>query len=167
MHDRWRTQRHATATVPTLPLGLPLALTLALTLAMTLAATAACTATKPEPQPRPVLDRDTIAAAELGERLTITARVVQTIDSTSFVVQDADLPAGGLLVVAREPVDVRPPVLVTVRGAVRTFHYADHADAGLGPRPLYETFEGRRAVMAERVMVWSGAAPPASSGPTA
>ena len=163
MHDRWRPQRHATATVPTLPLGL----SLILTLAVTLASTAACTAREPEPQPRPVPDRDTIAAAELGERLTITARVVQTLDSISFVVQDADLPAGGLLVVAREPVDVQPPVLVTVRGAVRSFHYADHANAGLGPRPLYETFEGRRVIMAERVTVWSGSAPPARSGPAA
>jgi hypothetical protein len=154
MTHRWRIHS-TTAVVSTL------------LLALTLAATAACTADKPEPQPRPVVDRDTIAAAELGERLTITARVVRTLDSTAFVVQDVDLPTGGLLVVARDSVDVRPPILVSVRGTVRTFHYADHANAGLGPRTLYEAFEGQRAVMADRVTVWSGAAPPTSTGPSA
>jgi hypothetical protein len=90
--------------------------------------------------------------------------VVLRLGARSFVVQDADLPTGGLLVVARTAVDVRPPILVTVRGTVRTFRYETHAGDGLGPRSLYATFESQRAVIADGVTVWAGSALSSPSG---
>lgn len=128
---------------------------LAAALGVALTVTTACTTDEPRREPEPPrVDRDTIAAADLGDRLTITARVVERLDDRSFVVQDVDLPVGGLLVVGRTATEVRPPILVTVRGAVGIFHYDTHSDGGLGPRSRYERFEGLRAVVATSVTVW-------------
>jgi hypothetical protein len=55
-------------------------------LGLALTVAAACTADEPEPEPRPQVGRNTINAADLGEQLTLTARVVLRLDDRSFVV---------------------------------------------------------------------------------
>ena len=133
-------------------------------LALALATTSACSG-GPEEQPAPPRPkyRMTIANAEVGERLTITAGVHRCLSGTSFVVRDADLPVDGLLVVTREPVEVWYPVLVTLTGSVVMFRYADFAPATLGPSVLYDTFEGRKAIRADEVRVLADATEPSTA----
>jgi hypothetical protein len=132
-------------------------------LALALATTSACSGT-PEENPAPPRPkyRMTIANADVGEQLTITAGVHRCLSGTSFVVRDADLPVGGLLVLAREPVEVWYPVLVTLTGSVVMFRYADFAPAALGPSVLYGKFEGRKAIRADEVRVWADATEPSN-----
>jgi hypothetical protein len=130
-------------------------------LALALATTSACSG-GPEGEPAPARPkyRMTIANSDVGERLTITAGVHRCLSGTSFIVRDVDLPVGGLLVVASEPVQIWYPVLVTVTGAVVVFRYANFADVLQGPGRLYEQFEGRKELLADDVHVWADAAQP-------
>jgi hypothetical protein len=133
-------------------------------LALVVATTSACSG-GPEEKPAPAGPkyRMTIANADVGARLTITAGVHRCLSGSSFVVRDADLPIGGLLVLAREPVEVWYPVLVTVTGSVVVFRYADFAPATLGPSVLYGKFQGRKAIRADEVRVWADATQPSTA----
>ncbi|SCL13583.1 hypothetical protein GA0070616_0185 [Micromonospora nigra] len=112
----------------------------------------------PEPQPAPELSRkgptSTIARAELGDRLTVTASVGEVVADGAFVVRDVDLTNGVLLVLTPD-VPPQAPQLVTVRGTVVSFDYDDLTDRyRLGGPAAYRDFEGRRVLAAEDVQVW-------------
>ncbi|GIJ44051.1 hypothetical protein Val02_09370 [Virgisporangium aliadipatigenens] len=111
------------------------------------------------PERAPSGDRTTVAAdtvgrARLGARLVVTAAVVKRLGAYALVVEDVDLPAQGLLVFARHPVDADPPVLVTAAGTVAVFRGTDFAPDQLEDRRLFAPFEGRRALLSAEVKVW-------------
>ncbi|WP_247682842.1 hypothetical protein [Micromonospora sp. D93] len=109
----------------------------------------------PRPDPEPGTRPGTIARAELGDRLTVTAAVEQVITDNAFVVRDADLTDGTLLVLSTGPSAPAPPQLVTVVGTVVPFSHRDLATRyHLGPAGPYRTFEGGRALAAQEVTVW-------------
>jgi hypothetical protein len=66
---------------------------------------------------------DTVAAARVGARLTVTASVVRLITARAFVVGDVDLPPEGLLVLGDRPSGLRPDDLVMVGGTVQMFAF--------------------------------------------
>jgi hypothetical protein len=136
-------------------------------LALVLATASACSG-GPEDEPEPVRPdyRTTIARSELGDRLTVTAGVERCLSRTSFVVRDADLPANGLLIVVHTPVAVWYPVLVTVTGTVMLFRYGDFTEIRLGGRASYAAFDGNKAILAEKIRVWSDHTDPATDPAT-
>jgi hypothetical protein len=125
-------------------------------LALSLLPAAGCRAA-PERTPsdtRATAPSDTVSRARLGARLVVTAAVVKRFGAYALVVEDVDLPTGGLLVFARHPVDADPPVLVTAAGTVAVFRGTDFAPDQLDDRRLFAPFEGRRALLAAEVKVW-------------
>lgn len=119
---------------------------------------AGCTsrpAPRPTPEPTSTVRLGTVARAEVGERLTVTAAVERVITDAAFVVRDADLTDGALLVLSPASPGPEPPQLVTVRGTVIQFSYRELDDRyRLGPGGPYRTFEGKRALVAAEVTVW-------------
>ncbi|MER7459265.1 hypothetical protein [Micromonospora sp. NPDC126480] len=113
---------------------------------------------EPEPEPpRPASTSppSTLARAEVGDRLTVTAAVERIIDDGAIVVRDVDLTDGSLLVLTRQAVEARPPQLVTVEGTVVRFVYGDLAgERGLGDPETYRAFDGQKALAAGRITVW-------------
>lgn len=118
-----------------------------------------CTGPEPEPEPSlepsPTSSLGTVAKAEVGDRLTVTAAVERIITDTAFVVRDADLTGGTLLVLSAGTSPPAPPQLVTVEGTVIRFSHRELTDRyRLGPPGAYRDFEGGPAVTAETVRVW-------------
>ncbi|MFY1594802.1 hypothetical protein [Micromonospora sp. WMMD737] len=96
----------------------------------------------------------TVARAEVGDRLTVTAAVDRVITDTAFVVRDADLTDGTLLVLTTGASVPAPPQLVTVRGTVVRFSHRDLSDRyRLGSPGPYRAFEGGRALVAQELTV--------------
>ncbi|MEU4770898.1 hypothetical protein [Micromonospora sp. NPDC023644] len=90
----------------------------------------------------------------MGDRLTLTATVDRVITDTAFVVRDADLTDGTLLVLTTGPSAPAPPQLVTVRGTVIRFSHRDLSDRyRLGSPGPYRAFEGGRALVAQELTV--------------
>ena len=126
-------------------------------------AAAGCSDSGREDPDPPRRDRDTIADAAIGERLTITASVDRRLSDRSFVISDADLPDDGLLVLTRTPTRVWYPVLITVTGTVTMFHLADFGWLRLGERSRHTAFDGRKVLLADEIRVWAPIASPSSS----
>ncbi|MEU4366616.1 hypothetical protein [Micromonospora chersina] len=85
----------------------------------------------------------------------MTATVERVITDTAFVVRDADLTDGALLVLSPASPAPEPPQLVTVRGTVIQFSHRDLDDRyRLGSGGPYRTFEGKHALVAAEVTVW-------------
>ncbi|MEV1142122.1 hypothetical protein [Micromonospora sp. NPDC049799] len=121
--------------------------------------TAGCTnppaVPQPSPEPAPATRLGTIARAEVGDRLTVTATVDRVIADRAFVVRDVDLTNGILLVLSAGPSAPAPPQLVTVQGTVIRFSHRDLADHyALGPPGPYRAFEGRPALVAQALRTW-------------
>lgn len=111
-------------------------------------------APRPSPAPLPTTRPGTVARAEVGDRLTVTAAVDRVITDTAFVVRDADLTDGTLLVLTAGPSAPAPPQLVTVRGTVIRFAHRDLSDRyRLGSPGPYRAFEGGRALVAQELTV--------------
>ncbi|MEV4544369.1 hypothetical protein [Micromonospora echinaurantiaca] len=113
----------------------------------------------PAPQPSPrtasTSPPSTLARAEIGDRLTVTAAVERVVDDAAFVVWDVDLADDPLLVLTRQVVEAAPPQLVTVEGTVVRFSYRDLVGRpGLGDPDAYRSFEGQKALAADQVTVW-------------
>ncbi|RAO50151.1 hypothetical protein GAR06_00664 [Micromonospora saelicesensis] len=109
----------------------------------------------PRPDPEPATRPGTVARAAVGDRLTVTAAVEQVITDNAFIVRDADLTDGTLLVLSTGPSAPAPPQLVTVVGTVVPFSHRDLANRyHLGPAGPYRTFEGGRALAAQEVTIW-------------
>ncbi|MDG4801439.1 hypothetical protein [Micromonospora sp. WMMD980] len=109
---------------------------------------------EPTPEPTPTVRLGTVARAEVGARLTVTATVDRVVTGGAFVVRDVDFTDGTMLVLSAEPITAEPPQLVTVSGTVVDFSYRELADRyDLGPSGPYRSFEGGRAIVAERVTV--------------
>lgn len=119
---------------------------------------AGCTwdpAPQPSPRPASTSPSSTMARAEIGDRLTVTAAVERVVDDAAFVVWDVDLADDSLLVLTRQVVEAAPPQLVTVEGTVVRFSYRDLLGRpGLGDPDAYRSFEGRKALAADQVTVW-------------
>ncbi|MEV5819693.1 hypothetical protein ACFYMB_27185 [Micromonospora haikouensis] len=110
---------------------------------------------RPTPEPSPTVRLGTVARAEVGARLTVTATVDRVIAGTAFVVRDVDLTDGTLLVLSADPTTAEPPQLVTVYGTVIDFSYRELSDRyELGPAGAYREFEGGRALAAQGVTFW-------------
>ncbi|RBJ11610.1 hypothetical protein DRA43_00300 [Micromonospora provocatoris] len=110
---------------------------------------------QPTPEPTSTVRLGTVARADAGARLTVTATVDRVITGTAFVVRDVDFTDGRLLVLSAGRTTGEPPQLVTVVGAVIDFSYRDLSDRyQLGPPGAYRDFEGGRALAAEDVTVW-------------
>ncbi|MDG4752653.1 hypothetical protein O7630_17055 [Micromonospora sp. WMMD718] len=110
---------------------------------------------QPTPEPTPTVRLGTVARAEVGVRLTVTATVDHVVAGAAFVVRDVDLTNGTLLVLSTDPAVMEPPQLVTVSGIVVDFSYRDLSDRyDLGPSGPYRDFEGGRALAADEVTVW-------------
>ncbi|GAA3777945.1 hypothetical protein [Micromonospora maritima] len=111
---------------------------------------------QPSPEPTATVRLGTVARAEVGTRLTVTATVDRVVTGTAFVVRDVDFTDGTLLVLSTGKVTAEPPQLVTVVGTVVDFSYRDLSDRyALGPPDAYREFEGGRALSAEDVTVWN------------
>ncbi|PGH45386.1 hypothetical protein GA0070622_2942 [Micromonospora sediminicola] len=111
---------------------------------------------RPSPEPTSTVRLGTVARAEVGARLTVTATVDRVITGTAFVVRDVDFTDGTLLVLSVDPASAEPPQLVTVSGTVVDFSYRDLSDRyRLGPAGAYREFEGGRALAAEQVNGWN------------
>ncbi|RKN47665.1 hypothetical protein D7223_12995 [Micromonospora endolithica] len=111
-------------------------------------------APRPSPEPAPTTARGTVARAEVGDRLTVTASVERVITDAAFVVRDVDLTDGTLLVLITGPSIPAPPQLVTVQGTVIRFSHRDLTDRyDLGPPGPYRAFEGGRALVAQEITV--------------
>ncbi|WBB81259.1 hypothetical protein O7606_07745 [Micromonospora sp. WMMD882] len=109
----------------------------------------------PTPEPTSTFRLGTVARAEVGTPLTVTAAVDRVITKSVFVVRDVDLTGGTLLVLSAEPITVEPPQLATVRGTVIDFSRRELSDRyQLGYSEAYREFEGGRALAAEEVTVW-------------
>ncbi|MBQ0906080.1 hypothetical protein [Micromonospora sp. U21] len=118
---------------------------------------AGCTGAAPQPTPKPVPTTapGTVARAELGERLTLTASVERIITGAAFVVRDLDLTDGTLLVLSVAASAPAPPQLVTLEGIVIRFSHRELSERyHLGPPGPYQDFEGRRALVARNLTVW-------------
>ncbi|MGN9768346.1 hypothetical protein ACTMS2_24680 [Micromonospora sp. SD12] len=112
-------------------------------------------APQPSPEPVPTTRAGTVARAEVGDRLTMTAAVDRIITDTAFVVRDEDLTGGTLLVLTTGPSAPAPPQLVTVRGTVIRFSHGDlTVRYRLGSPEPYRAFEGGRALVAQDLKVW-------------
>ncbi|MBU8861528.1 MULTISPECIES: hypothetical protein [unclassified Micromonospora] len=110
---------------------------------------------QPSPEPTSTVRLGTVARAEAGSRLTVTATVDRVITGTAFVVRDVDFTDGTLLVLSAGPDIPEPPQLVTVVGTVVDFSYRDLSGRyELGPSGPYRDFEGGRALVAGDVTVW-------------
>lgn len=110
---------------------------------------------QPTPEPTSTVRLGTVARAEVGARLTVTATVDRVITGTAFVVRDVDFTDGTLLVLSTGKATAEPPQLVTVVGTVIDFSYRDLSDRyQLGPSGAYRDFEGGPALAAEDVTVW-------------
>ncbi|WP_431918824.1 hypothetical protein [Micromonospora wenchangensis] len=109
----------------------------------------------PTPEPAPTDRRGTVARAEVGAELTVTAAVDRVVTDTAFVLRDVDFTDGRLLVLSSDPVTAQPPQLVTVRGTVIEFSHRElSARYDLGPAGSYRDFAGGRALAAREVTVW-------------
>ncbi|WFE39815.1 hypothetical protein [Micromonospora sp. WMMD998] len=119
---------------------------------------AGCTsrpAAQPSPEPTSTVRLGTVARAEVGARLTVTATVERVIGDTAFVVHDVDLTEGTLLVLSTAAPAPEPPQLVTVRGTVVEFSHRDlDGRYRLGDSGPYRAFEGGRALAADEVTAW-------------
>jgi hypothetical protein len=108
---------------------------------------------EPEPEPSHTSQLNTIADAEEGERLVITASVVAVLSDRALVVHDVDLPEHGLLVLT--PVvaaTMRAPDLVMVDGLVQRFTFsAFQVPFALEEPAVYQPFEGRKALVAAEI----------------
>ncbi|WP_431932233.1 hypothetical protein [Micromonospora sp. RP3T] len=111
---------------------------------------------QPTPEPTATVRLGTVARAEVGARLTVTASIERVLTRAAFVVRDADLTQGRLLVLSGDPAPAEPPQLVTVSGTVIEFSYRDlSARYDLGSLGPYRNFEGGRALVAEEVTIWN------------
>jgi hypothetical protein len=109
---------------------------------------------QPSPAPAPTTAAGTVARAEVGDLLTVTASVERVITDTAFVVRDVDLTNGTLLVLSTGQSVPAPPQLVTVQGTVIRFSHRDLTDRyRLGPPGPYRAFEGGRALVAHELTV--------------
>jgi hypothetical protein len=115
----------------------------------------ACTSSDeatPDPSRPPPLN--TIEASEVGDRLTVTASVAGVPEEGSFVVEDADLPDDGLLVLSEAEVQV--PALVTVEGTIERFAFDRFSGRyGLTDAAAYRRFDGRKILVADQVRSWA------------
>ncbi|MEU8214014.1 hypothetical protein AB0B85_32970 [Micromonospora sp. NPDC049044] len=75
-------------------------------------------APRPSPVPTPTTAPGTVARAEVGDLLTVTASVERVITDGAFVVRDVDLTDGALLVLSTGLTVPAAPQLVTVEGTV-------------------------------------------------
>ncbi|MEW2386094.1 hypothetical protein AB0873_28945 [Micromonospora sp. NPDC047707] len=121
--------------------------------------TAGCTdppaAPAPSPEPAPTTRPGTVARAQVGDRLTVTATVDRIITDTAFVIRDVDLTDGTLLVLSAGASAPAPPHLVTVQGTVIRFAHGDLADRyALGPSGPYQAFKGGPALVAQALTAW-------------
>ncbi|MDG4782281.1 hypothetical protein O7614_21705 [Micromonospora sp. WMMD961] len=133
----------------------PARATLPLLVLLTVGCTHPSTPPEPSPVPVPTTRAGTVARAEVGDRLTVTATVERIIGETAFVVRDADLTDGTLLVLTAGPSAPAPPQLVTVVGTVVSFAHRDLASRyHLGSPGPYRAFEGGRALVAQELTVW-------------
>lgn len=92
----------------------------------------------------------------VGDHVTITAAVTAVLATQLFVIDDADLPERGLLVLGGPASGVHDRSLVTVRGTIHRFElkrlaepYQLPADGG------FARFEGRKVLLAESVHSWA------------
>ncbi|WFF00255.1 hypothetical protein [Micromonospora sp. WMMD964] len=112
-------------------------------------------APQPSPVPTPTTAPGTVARAQVGDQLTVTATVETVITESAFVVRDVDLTDGTLLVLSTGPSVPAAPQLVTVEGTVIRFSHGDLTGRyHLGPRGPYRAFEGGRALVARELTVW-------------
>jgi hypothetical protein len=113
-----------------------------------------CTGDDDEGSARPTHSTppDTVAAARVGARLTVTASVVRLIAARAFVVGDVDLPPEGLLVLGDRPSGLRPDDLVMVGGTIQIFAF-DRAETRYrlaDPAP-FAPYAGRKVLAADMV----------------
>ncbi|WBB71381.1 hypothetical protein O7602_16600 [Micromonospora sp. WMMD1128] len=112
-------------------------------------------APQPSPEPTSTVRLGTVARADVGARLTMTATVERVISDTAFVVHDVDLTEGTLLVLSTAAPAPEPPQLVTVRGTVVDFSHRElDGRYRLGDSGPYRAFEGGRALAADEVTAW-------------
>ncbi|MEV1155980.1 hypothetical protein AB0J27_11315 [Micromonospora chokoriensis] len=112
-------------------------------------------APQPSREPAPTTAPGTVARAEVGDQLTVTASVERVITDSAFVVRDVDLTDGTLLVLSTGLSVPAAPQLVTVEGTVIRFSHRDLTGRyQLGPPGPYRAFEGGRALVARELTVW-------------
>ena len=94
---------------------------------------------------------NTVAAADLGKRLNVTAIVEAVLAERAFVVRDPDL-AHGLLVLAPIASDISPADVVAVEGTVRRFAFDEfRVPFDLTELAPYQPYEGRKVLVAAAV----------------
>jgi hypothetical protein len=109
-----------------------------------------------EPEPTRSTALNTMDTVSVGTRLTVTAAVASLITPTSFVVEDADLPREGLLVLDVTAPVLHPSDLVTIDGDIMLFSFAGLAARfGLTEATSYADFEGRKILRARDVRLWA------------
>lgn len=110
-----------------------------------------------DPRPTRFVPHDTVTDSRIGAELVVTATVASLITVNTFVVQDADLPRPGLLVVVGGgPAALHRDDLVTVRGRIELFEFRALAPRyGLAVAAPYVPFQGRRIVVADAVRSWA------------
>lgn len=133
--------------------GLPLLL---LTLVLVTGCSAFDGRDVPEPEPTSSGSRNTVDAAPIGTKLAVTASVASVITPTSFVVEDADLPGVGLLVLTTAAPVLHPFDLVSIDGDIVAFSFAGFARRyGLTDVAPLATFEGMKVLVAREVRSWA------------
>lgn len=132
--------------------GTTLGLWLVLILALAPACRPGCARDDAAPRPSPTALLDTVEASTVGTRLIVTAGVAEVLTPQSFVVEDADLPDQGLLVLSDARTDLHRHDLVTVYGAIDRFDYPRFASRlQLNGPGSYRPFEGRKILVAADV----------------
>lgn len=101
---------------------------------------------------------------EPGTRVEFSAAVTRVLGERAFVVADADLPAGGQVVVSEAPVTVRVTDLVTVSGRVESINRAAFARYGVTDAQVIQS-SGGVVVVASSVRFYLPVSPvPTPSG---
>jgi hypothetical protein len=127
------------------------------TLIVLLAVTGCTRAEKnPAPEPHPTTVVDTVTRHKVGDRFVVTAAVVRVPAARAFIVADADLPAGGLLVLGGHPDGLRETDLVTADGTIELFAFDRFkARYELADQRPYAPFEGHKILVADSVRSWA------------
>lgn len=104
-----------------------------------------------EPAGSSGVGQNRVAAADLGERLNVTAIVEAVLAERAFVIRDTQLPHG-LLVLEPTAADVSPTDVVAVYGTVRQFNFDEfRAPFELPDRAPYQPYEGLKVLVAAEV----------------
>jgi hypothetical protein len=109
----------------------------------------------PDANPTDATPIGTMARAQPGDRLVITAGVVRVLSTDAFIVNDADLPPQGLLVLSPAvPNGVRQTALVRLDGVVTFFRSSEFPHLSLGDSALLRPYEDEKALIADQITLW-------------